>query len=140
MNDNVPFGYPLSDYAEVIIVGCFAGAIKYINTTERFTWLKFAINVLTAGFTAIMAFWVLKWGNVNNGGLMAFCLGVAGLMGRDAWELFEVLAKNRLALILGMPNVKEPSTVGRQEVHGAPLEDISIDVSKGPAKSKEEAA
>lgn len=97
MDGKDPFGYPISQYLGVLAVACIAGLIKHLNTlsTGQFRIARLVIDVLTAGFTGIMMFWVCESLGVD-GPKAALMIAIGGLMGNRAWAELENFVKNRV--------------------------------------------
>lgn len=108
VGDKDPFGYSLLTYAWVVGVACAGGAVKYLNSTVRFSFANLARDVVTSGFTGLITFWLCEWTNTQ-GPLMAVMIAVTGLMGNRAWKEFEGIVRSRLGVANSPPDVAAPT-------------------------------
>lgn len=109
MDDKDPFGYPLSHYVWVVIVASVGGLVKYLNSMQKFSAGRAAVELITAGFTGLMTFWICKWMNIE-GALQPVMVAVSGFMGVRAWQEFENFWRVRF----GMPGGSYDSAAMQQ--------------------------
>lgn len=94
-----PFGYPFLTYLWVVSLSCVGGAVRYLNTATKMSWLVLLRDVFTAGFAGLLTFWLCEWTNVR-GPLAAVLIATSGLMGTRALKEVENLYRSRLGLPL----------------------------------------
>lgn len=94
-----PFGYPFLTYLWVVSLSCVGGAVRYLNTATKMSWLVLLRDVFTAGFAGLLTFWLCEWTNVQ-GPLAAVLIATSGLMGTRALKEVENLYRSRLGLPL----------------------------------------
>lgn len=97
MDGKDPLGYPLGHYLWVILIACVGGAIRHINSMQRFAAGKALIDVVTAGFTGVITFWICEaWG--IKGPMSAVMIAVGGLMGNRGWRELESLWRAKIGM------------------------------------------
>ncbi len=94
-----PFGYPFLTYLWVVSLACVGGAVRYLNTATKMSWLVLLRDVFTAGFAGLLTFWLCEWTDVQ-GPLAAVLIATSGLMGTRALKEIENLYRIRLGLQL----------------------------------------
>lgn len=92
-----PLGYPWSTYLWVVLIACLAGLVKHLNSMSRFRLGKLLVDILTASFTGVIAFWLCKAKDID-GPMMAVVIAVAGLMGNRCWSEFENIWRLKFGL------------------------------------------
>lgn len=92
-----PFGYSLSQYLWVFGVALIGGAVKYLNNSDRFSFVVLVRDLVTAGFAGLLTFWLCEWTNIS-GPLSAVLIATAGLMGTRALREIENLYRLRMGL------------------------------------------
>ncbi len=97
MDGHDPFGYKLSQYLWVIGIACVGGLVKHLNQAKQFSALKLVIDVITAGFTGVLTFWLCESIHVQ-GPVSAIMIAVGGLMGNRAWKEFENIWRAKLGI------------------------------------------
>lgn len=83
-----PLGYPWSTYLWVVCIACMFGLIKHINGMRKFRFGHLMVDLITAGGTGIVAFWLCEAREIH-GPLSAVLIATAGLMGNRCWSEFE---------------------------------------------------
>lgn len=106
MNSKEPFDYPMLTYLWVIGLSAVAAAIRYLNSMEKFAAGRLFIEALSGGFTGLLTFWLCQWQNIN-GPLMAFLIGVSGLMGSRVWNEFMHVFRSRSGIPHPPPTPEE---------------------------------
>lgn len=105
-NDKDPFGYGLSTYAWVIGLAVIGGAVKYLNDSDKFSFITLLRDLVSAGFAGILTFWLCEW-MVITGPLSAVLIAVSGLMGTKAIKEIQGLYLARLGLTNQASNKRE---------------------------------
>ena len=101
MDEKDPFGtVSWVTYASVVGLASVAGALRHLNGMRKFHAGRFLIDVMSAGFTGLLTYWICLWQEIS-GPLMAFFIAVSGLMGSRIWKEWEALWRNRM---LGFSN------------------------------------
>src|ERR1700748_1737331 len=95
-----PFGYSASTYLWVIGVALIGGAVKYLNHSNKFSFIVLVRDLVTAGFAGLLTFWLCEWTSIS-GPLSAVLIATAGLMGTRALREIENLYRLRMGLPLG---------------------------------------
>jgi hypothetical protein len=94
-----PFGYSASTYLWVVGLALIGGAVKYLNHSNKFSFIVLIRDLVTAGFAGLLTFWVCEWTNIA-GPLSAVLIATAGLMGTRALREIENLYRLRMGLPL----------------------------------------
>ncbi len=97
--DDDPFGYPIAHYAWAIGIACVGGIVKHINSAKKINVAKFAVDIVTSGFTGVMTFWFCQSANIH-GPLSAILIATGGMMGNRAWKEFENFWRAKIGLPL----------------------------------------
>lgn len=97
MDGKDPLGYPLSQYLWVIGIACIAGLIKHLNSMRQFRFGAILIDLITAGFTGVIAFWICEARGIE-GNMSAVLIAIAGAMGNRCWKEFETIWRIKLGL------------------------------------------
>jgi hypothetical protein len=105
--DKDPFGYSLGTYLWVFGIALIGGAVKYLNHSDRFSFIVLVRDLVTAGFAGILTFWLCEWLNIS-GSLSAVLIATSGLMGTRALKEAEKLYRLRLGLPMTDIDAKEP--------------------------------
>jgi len=102
-----PFGYSLGTYLWVFGLALIGGAVKYLNHSDRFSFIVLIRDLVTAGFAGLLTFWLCDWLNIA-APLSAVLIAMAGLMGTRALKEIENLYRLRLGLPLTDDDKKAP--------------------------------
>ncbi len=105
--DKDPFGYNLGTYLWVFGLALIGGAVKYLNHSDRFSFIVLVRDLVTAGFAGLLTFWLCGWLNII-GPLSAVLIAASGLMGTRALKEIENLYRLRLGLPITDDDKKEP--------------------------------
>jgi CHASE2 domain-containing sensor protein len=99
LDNKDPFGYPVSTYLWVFGLALIGGAVKYLNHSDKFSFIVLIRDLVTAGFAGLLTFWLCEWTNIS-GPLSAVLIATAGLMGTRALKEIENLYRLRMGLPL----------------------------------------
>lgn len=92
-----PLGYPWTTYLWVVFVACVAGFIKHLNASHQFSIRGLLVDVATAGFTGVVAFWLCEARDIH-GPMSAVMIAVSGAMGNRCWKEFESIWRIKFGL------------------------------------------
>jgi hypothetical protein len=92
-----PLGYPWSTYLWVVGIACLAGVVKHLNGMERFRIGRLCIDLVTASFVGVVAFWLCKAKDID-GPMMAVAIALAGVMGNRFWTELENVWRIRFGI------------------------------------------
>jgi CHASE2 domain-containing sensor protein len=92
-----PFNYSIITYLWVIALACFGGIVKYINRNNDLKVFTLIRDLITAGFTGLLTFWLCDWVNIT-GPLSAVLIATSGLMGTRLLKELETLYRLRLGI------------------------------------------
>jgi hypothetical protein len=112
MDGKDPFDYSITQYLWVVGIACIAGLVKHINNAKKVNGGKFLIDLITAGFTGVLTFWLCESINIH-GPISAILIATGGLMGNRAWFEFENFWRVRFGI---------PIVVNSKEKLGVPVE------------------
>jgi len=76
-------------------IACVGGLIKHLNSKKKLSLVKLGIDLLTAGFTGVLTFWLCESINIH-GSVSAILIATGGLMGNRVWVEFEQFYRTRL--------------------------------------------
>lgn len=99
---------PLATYAWIIGIAIMGGLVGYMNKTSDYTVKDIVKSTLTSALTGFLAFCACFEGGLSMGWTL-FAVGVAGLMGKRAWEDMENILRIRAGLPPAAPQPKDPS-------------------------------
>lgn len=99
---------PLPTYLWVMGIATMGGLVGYMNKTSDYTVKDVVKSALTSALTGFLAFCACFEGGLSMGWTL-FAVGVAGLMGKRAWEDMENILRIRAGLPPAAPPTKEPS-------------------------------
>lgn len=109
MDFGTPFGYPIETYIWVIGLASAAGMVKNINytaITKQFSLLLLLRDILTGGFSGLMAFWICENYEVKIP-LNAVAIAIAGIMGARAWEEIETVIRGTILMLAKVPKTSQ---------------------------------
>lgn len=92
-----PLGYGWATYLWVLVIACVAGAVKHMNGTKKLKLGRLIVDVVTAGFTGILTFWLCEAREIR-GPWQAIAIAVAGAMGNRAWVELENIWRLKFGL------------------------------------------
>jgi len=92
-----PLGYPWTTYLWVIFIACVAGVIKHFKAMKRFRIGMFILDMMTAGFTGVITFWLCEARDIH-GPMSAVLIAVTGAMGNKAWTELENIWRIKFGL------------------------------------------
>lgn len=75
-----PLGYPWATYLWVVAIACAASVVKHINSVKHFKIRRLLVDLFTAGFMGVVAFWLCEAREIR-GPMSAVAFAVAGAMG-----------------------------------------------------------
>jgi uncharacterized membrane protein (UPF0136 family) len=88
---------PATTYAWVMGVAVVGGLVGYMNKTNKYTVVDMVKSTLTSALTGFLAFCACYESGASMGWTL-FAVGVAGLMGKRAWEDMENIIRVRVGL------------------------------------------
>jgi hypothetical protein len=88
---------PASTYLWVIGIAALGGLVGALNKTNTFTLGEVVKATLTSGFTGFLAFCACFEAGAATGWTL-FAVGVAGLMGKRAWDDMENIFRIRAGI------------------------------------------
>lgn len=88
---------PATTYAWVMGVAIVGGLVGYMNKTNKYTVVDVVKSTLTSALTGFLAFCACYESGASMGWTL-FAVGVAGLMGKRAWEDMENIIRVRAGL------------------------------------------
>ena len=97
MLDKNPFGEDLSSYIWAIGLAILGGLVKYLNKADQFRFWILLRDLITAGFSGLITFWICEWMNIK-GPLSAILIAASGLMGTRLLREIEYIYRVRLGL------------------------------------------
>lgn len=109
--DKDTFNHDLLTYLWVLALAAFGSVVSYLNKMQEFVLGRLIIECLNGGFTGLLTYWLCVWQGVT-GPLMAFCIGVSGLMGARIWN--EMLLQYKLRLGLTTTTINEEGTTNEK--------------------------
>lgn len=92
-----PLGYPWTTYLWVVVVATVASVVKHLNAMKRFRLGKLLLDMMTAGATGIIVFWLCEARDIH-GPMSAVTIAIAGAMGNRCWAEFENIWRIKFGL------------------------------------------
>lgn len=99
-------GLPAITYLWVMGVAIVGGLVGYMNKTNQYTVKDMVKSTLTSALTGFLAFCACYESGASMGWTL-FAVGVAGLMGKRAWEDMENILRMRAGIPPKPPTVEE---------------------------------
>jgi uncharacterized membrane protein (UPF0136 family) len=90
-------GLPAMTYVWIMGVAIVGGLVGYMNKTSKYTVVDMVKSTLTSTLTGFLAFCACFESGASMGWTL-FAVGVAGLMGKRAWEDMENIIRMRAGI------------------------------------------